>query len=194
MKRQRYRMKLIAMLLILCFLAVYIFAINSFVLQKRKDFFQSCRQSRQLQRGHIVQTALSMVLLSVLLTILINSIASVITVNAEEFKTLVKGDFGIFSKAEGLGVNIYVIRQILKSFIEPAVDNAALTVLFFNYIDEQDMRSSISGDFFVEKKFSPRTTVLAWIFVATIFIGSISFLAFKYTFLMDDVGDVKAIT
>lgn len=177
-------------ILILSFLAVYVFAINSFVLHRKKDFFQSCKQSRQIEKGHIVETILTFVLLTALMNLVINSISSMLMVNAEEIKTLFKGDLGIFSKSEALGMNIYVVRQILKSYIAPAINNAALTVLYFRYVEERKMTATISKSIFIEKKLKLRTNIIVWSLVAAFFAGSIGYLCFKYSFLAEDVGPV----
>lgn len=175
--------------LTLCFVSVYLFAINSFVLQK-KSFFASCRQSRKLEKGNYVKTVLSMALLTVLLNFLINSVASAITLNSQEIMSFFKGDYGVVSKSEGIGMSAYVIRQILKSFISTAINNAALTVLFYKYIEEQEMLATISADTFVEKKVTKRTAILVWTVVAVFFAGTIGLLIQKYSFLKEDVSPV----
>ena len=176
--------------LVLCFLAVYVFAINSFVLHRKKDFFQSCKQSRQIEKGHIAETIITIVILTALVNLIINSISSMLMVNAEEIKTLFKGDLGIFSKSEALGMNIYVVRQILKSYIAPAINNAALTVLYFKYMEQKGLGDTISKSIFIEKKFRVRTNVIVWSVIAAFFVGSIGYLCFKYSFLAEDVGPV----
>lgn len=176
--------------LVLCFLAVYVFAINSFVLHRKKDFFQSCKQSRQIEKGHIAETIITIVILTALVNLIINSISSMLMVNAEEIKTLFKGDLGIFSKSEALGMNIYVVRQILKSYIAPAINNAALTVLYFKYMEQKGLGDTISKSIFIEKKFRVRTNVIVWSVIVAFFVGSIGYLCFKYSFLAEDVGPV----
>lgn len=179
----------IGYILLICFLTVYIFSINAFVLQRR-NFIRSCHQSRQVARGNYVRTILTMVLLTIIMNFVINSIASIVTVNVEEAVTWIKGDFGIVSKSENLGMNIYVIRQLLKSYFAPAVNNAALTVLFFKYVDDRNMLATISNDFFEEHKVSVKNAVAILSVMAALLVGGIGYLCFKYSFLMEDVGPV----
>ncbi len=179
----------IAYVLLIAFLTVYIFSINAFVLQRR-NFIRSCKQSRQVSKGNYVRTFLTMVLLTVLLNFTINSIASIITINFEEAITWIKGDFGIVSKSEGLGMNIYVIRQILKSYFAPAVNNAALSALFFKYIDDRNMVTTISKDFFTEKRVNFKASVALWMVVAAVIFGGLAYTCVKYSFLMEDVSPV----
>lgn len=179
----------IGYILLISFLTVYIFSINAFVLQRR-NFIRSCQQSRQVAKGNYVRTFLTMVLLTILLNFVINSAASIIMVNTKEAITWINGDFGIVSKSENLGMNIYVIRQVLKSYFAPAVNNAALSVLFFKYIDDRNMFATISKDFFEETKVSLKNKIVLLIILTVLFTGSITFLCFKYSFLMEDVGPV----
>ena len=67
-------------LVLICFLTVYIFSINSFVMQKT-DLIKSCRQSRILGKGHYIETFLTLGLLTVLLNFVINSVSSILVVN-----------------------------------------------------------------------------------------------------------------
>ena len=69
-------------------------------------------------------------------------------------------------KSEDVGTYTYVVKQILKSFLSPAVYNAALAVLFYRQIDERDLLMTLSKDTFKAKKptkkfFIPFITVLA---------------------------------
>lgn len=179
----------IGYILLISFLTVYIFSINAFVLQRR-NFLRSCQQSRQVAKGNYIRTFLTMVLLTLLLNFIINSAASIIMVNTEEAITWINGDFGIVSKSEKLGMNIYVIRQVLKSYFAPAVNNAALSVLFFKYIDDRNMLATISKDFFEETKVSLKNKIVLLVIMTVLFAGSITYLCFKYSFLMEEVGPV----
>ena len=74
---------------LILFLAVYIFSINGFVLQK-ESFFKSCSKSRKLCKGHVIEVLLNMFLLTVILNFTINSVSSIIVVNGEELMSFMR--------------------------------------------------------------------------------------------------------
>ena len=78
------------------FIVVYIFSINIFVLQKT-GFLHSCDRSRRLGAGRYMETALMMLLLTVLLNFIINSVASILVINAREL-------VGFFQRGSAGGV------------------------------------------------------------------------------------------
>ena len=168
-------------------LTVYLFSINSFVMQKN-TFFRSCRESRIIGRGHYIETFLTLFLLTILVSFVINSLSSVIVVNWNELVNMFSGNnSNIVFKSEAVGTYTYVLRQLLKSFISPAVNNAALTVLFYRYIDEKDMISSINSSTYNFQKPSWKT-VAAFLAALTIFFAaSAVYLLNRYSFLFDDV-------
>ena len=137
---------------------VYIFSINIFVLQ-RVNFTKSCSRSRQLGKGHYLHTLLTMALLTVLVNFAINSVSSILVINSREALVLFQKSTGIVSKSFQVGEYTYVLRQILKGLLAPAVNNAALTVLFFQYIEERNLFPTLSRDIFQERKSSKRVTI-----------------------------------
>ena len=116
---------------LIIFLTIYIFSINSFVMQKN-SFIKSCTRSRKLVNGNFFEVLVTLILLTIMMNFLINSVSSIIVVNAKEFISFLQRNKGnVVLKSEEVGTYTYVLRQILKSFISPAVNNAALTVLFY---------------------------------------------------------------
>ncbi len=174
-------------LVLICFLTVYIFSINSFVMQKT-DLIKSCRQSRILGKGHYIETFLTLGLLTVLLNFVINSVSSILVVNGNELISWIqKNSKNVVLKSEDVGTYTYVVKQILKSFLSPAVYNAALAVLFYRQIDERDLLMTLSRDTFKAKKptkkfFIPFITVLA----VLVTVESVVLIN-KYSYLMEDV-------
>lgn len=172
---------------LICFLTVYIFSINSFVMQKT-DLIKSCRQSRILGKGHYIETFLTLTLLTVILNFVINSVSSIIVVNGNELVSWIqKNSKNVVLKAEDVGTYTYVVKQILKSFLSPAVYNAALAVLFYRQIDERDLLMTLSSDTFKAKKptkkfFIPFITIMAvFLTCETVYLVS------KYSYLMEPV-------
>lgn len=110
---------------LISFLTIYIFSINCFVMQKT-SFIKSCAESRRLGKGHFIETFLTLFLLTILLNFAINSVSSIVVVNCNEVVSFIKkNSANVVLKSEDVGTYTYVLRQILKSFISPAVNNAA---------------------------------------------------------------------
>lgn len=173
--------------LLLCLMIIYIFSINIFVLQ-RSDFIKSCNRSRRLQKGNYLNTIFTMILLTILLNFSINSISSIITINLTELLSLFQDYSGIVTKSSEIGTYTYVLRQLLKSLISPAVNNAALTVLFYRYIEEKEIMTALSAETFKGVKASKRVVVAFVTIILLITTFSGVYLFNKYYFLKDEVS------
>ena len=173
--------------LLLCLMVVYLFSINIFVLQK-SDFIKSCDRSRRLGKGHYIETFLTMALLTLLLNFGINSLASIITINVREIIALFEKNTGVVSKSAQLGNYTYVLRQLLKSLISPVVNNAALTVLFYRYIEEKELLTALSADVFKEVKTTRKTVAAFASIILILFASGSAYLFNKYSFLSQDVS------
>ncbi|MCR5340049.1 MAG: glycerophosphoryl diester phosphodiesterase membrane domain-containing protein [Saccharofermentans sp.] len=172
-------------LALIIFLTVYIFSINSFVMQE-KSFVKSCTKSRKLVTGNFFEVLITLILLTIILNFLINSLSSIIVVNAKEFISFLQRNKGnIVAKSENVGTYTYVLRQILKSFISPAVNNAALTVLFFRYIEDKGELTSISRDMFKAKKYPKKISIAFFAVPIVLLIGVTVFVANRYSFLAE---------
>lgn len=173
---------------LLIFLTIYIFSINSFVMQKT-SFIRSCKQSRELVKGNFFETLITMMLLTLILNFLINSVSSILVVNAREFLSFIQRKRGnIVAKSDEIGTYTYVLRQILKSYISPAVNNAALTVLFYRYIEEKGNLTALSGDTFKSKKYSTKVSVIFLSVSMTLLLAAGIFLFNKYSYLRKPVS------
>ena len=172
-------------LALIIFLTVYIFSINSFVMQEN-SFVKSCTKSRKLVAGNFFEVLITLILLTIILNFLINSLSSIIVVNAKEFISFIQRNRGnIVAKSEDVGTYTYVLRQILKSFISPAVNNAALTVLFFRYIEDKGELTSISRDMFKAKKYPKKISIAFFAVPIVLLIGVTVFVANRYSFLAE---------
>lgn len=167
-------------------LTIYIFSINSFVIQK-ESLFKSCTRSRKLGKGHYIETLLSMFLLTVILNFMINSVSSVIVVNMKELISFLKGNASVVAKSEDVGTYTYVLRQILKSFVSPAINNAALTVLFYKYVDEKSELYTLSADIFKVKEYSFKRSAAFVIGLVSFSLLVLGAFSYKYSYLMEEV-------
>ena len=176
----------IVYLALILFLTVYVFSINSFVIQK-ESLFKSCKRSRKLGKGHYIETLLSMFLLTVLLNFVINSVSSIVVVNLKELVSFFKGNTSIVAKSEDVGTYTYVLRQILKSFISPAINNAALTVLFYKYVDEKSELYTVSEEIFKVKEYSFKRSAIFVISLIAVSLGVLGIYSYRYAYLLDEV-------
>ena len=171
-------------LLVLCI--VYIFSINTFVLQKA-DFRTGCRHSRRLIRGKWLSTLLTMALLRLLILFAINSVASILVINAREVANLFL-DSGVVSRSADVGTYTYVLRMLLNGLFGPAINNAALTVLFFRYIEEKDQLVTLSRDVFRERRVSRGVAICFHAAVLALLVFDIGMTAKRYSFLAEPVS------
>lgn len=171
---------------LILFLAVYIFSINGFVLQK-ESFFKSCSKSRRLCKGHVIEVIFNMFLLTVILNFTINSISSILVVNGEELMSFVRRTGNVVAKSEAVGTYTYALRQILKSFLSPAINNAALTVLFYKFLDDKTKKETVSGEVRELKQFSMKRTVAFVVSLAVASGAIIGFMIFRYSYLFESV-------
>ena len=172
-------------LCLIIFLTVYIFSINSFVMQKN-SFVKSCTKSRKLVTGNFFEVLITLILLTIILNFLINSVSSIIVVNAKEFISFIQRNKGnVVLKSEEVGTYTYVLRQILKSFISPAVNNAALTVLFYRYIEDKGEFASLSKELFLAKKYPKKISFAFFAIPIGMLIGIVTMVAASNMYLVE---------
>ena len=171
---------------LICFLTVFVFSINIFVLQK-SDFNKSCARSFKLQKGECLNTFFSMFLLTIIMNFLINSVASVIVINVRELVSFFGKTSGVVTKSSDIGTYTYALRQVLRSLISPAVNNAALTVLFYRYIEEKGLFTAISKDVFKEVKPSKKSMVIIAITATVLSAIAVVSLNAQFSFLAEPV-------
>ena len=173
---------------LILFLTVYVFSINSFVMQKT-SFVQSCTKSRQIGKGHFIETLLTLILLTFILNFLINSLSSVLVVNYKELISFIQRNRGnVVAKSSEVGTSTYVIRQILKSYISPAVNNAALTVLFYRYIEDKGELGTLSGDTFKASKPTVKQVVIFNAVAFVLVASAVIVLVNRYSYLGESVS------
>ena len=171
---------------LILFLAVYIFSINGFVLQK-ESFFKSCSKSRKLCKGHVIEVLLNMFLLTVILNFAINSVSSIIVVNGEELMSFMRRTGNVVAKSEAVGTYTYALRQVLKSFLSPAINNAALTVLFYKFLDDKTKKETVSSEVHELKEYSMKRTVAFVVSLSVVSLAIIGVMTYRYSYLFESV-------
>lgn len=180
------RMYTIAMMILLVIELVYLFSINLYVLRDI-SFTKACRESRRLGKKHYGTTILTLVAVTLVLNFVINSISSIIPMNINEFISLFRRNVSITSRSNALGVYVFVLRSIIKSLVAPAVNNAALTVLFFAYLEEQNKLGSLAPSTFVSEKPDPEFRRRLRYICAAFVVGFLVFSAVHYRYLVEPV-------
>ena len=171
---------------LILFLAVYIFSVNGFVLQK-DSFFKSCSKSRKLCKGHVIEVLLNMFILTLILNFAINSVSSILVVNSEELMSFLRRTGNVVAKSEAVGTYTYALRQILKSFLSPAINNAALTVLFYKFLDDKTKKETVSNEVHQLKQYSMKRTVAFVVSLAVLSIIIIGAMTYRYSYLFESV-------
>ena len=107
--------------------------------------------------------------------------------NYKEVMSWLKGNTSIIDKSETVGTNTYVLRQILKSLISPAINNAALTVLFYRYVSEKSELYTLSADFIKVKEYSFKRSAAVVISLIAVSLAVLGIFAYRYSYLFEDV-------
>ena len=123
----------------------FIFSINVYVMEE-VSFPTALKRGYKLGRGYEKNTLLALLLVTVVLNFLINSVASVIPINIGELIALLKktSETSVIDKSISIGTTAYALRSVLKTLIAPPVNCAALTILYFDYTEERSMLRRIS--------------------------------------------------
>ena len=159
---------------------IFVFAINIFVMQN-SSFFKSCSRSRRLQKGNYIKTVFSLALLSLLLSFAINTLSGAITVNIAQAMDFFNMSDGRLSLNLKTGEYTFLITRILRCMFSPAINNAGLTVLFFNYIEEKQIMNKLNPRTFNVDKAPKRLVIpMAVIVVLLAAYSMTSFLSQYY--------------
>ena len=148
------RIYIVVMAILLAVELVYLFSINLYVLRDI-SYIEACKESRKLGKGHYIYTVLTLGLVTLVLNFTINTISSAIPMNLAELVSLFQKRLSNTAKSNELGVYVFVLRSIIKSLVAPAVNNAALTVLFYVYLEEQNKLGSLAPSTFINKEEDP---------------------------------------
>lgn len=176
----------VAYALLLCWVLAGLFSINLFVLRD-DDFPKSRIESVRLGRGHYLHTVACMGTLMLVLNVLVNTVASALVVNAFEFMSLMGSNAGAATRGMQAGTYIYALRQVLRSLVMPAVTNAGLTVLFYEYIDESSLLVTLSPRTFRRHGLSVRTRRAVYACAAAVVVGAGIVFAARYAYLVEPV-------
>ena len=164
---------------------IYLFAIDVYIIEGL-PFLAALRKSRRLGRGHVLNTLLSLVLFTLLVNFLINSVSSIIPVNIAELIAVFDHQ-SVTIKKQIIGSYVYALRQALRSIIGPALNTAALTVLFYRYLDDKDELAAVDPSIFRLLAPNPRKLKYGRILTAVLLVSMTAGYFWHYRYLRDPV-------
>ncbi len=145
----------------------YIFGMNFFILEN-SNFSSACRKSRRLIKGRYITTVLCLVIVSILFFIFVTSVSAVISSVIVKLAAITRHSLSTTTSAR-LAESILTLSRFLGAVIAPAVNIAALTNLFFRYVEDDNMLASLSRNSFRDKLLNvPQIAVVAAVFVALV--------------------------
>lgn len=153
--RTLYRLLFFALFLVE---VVYIFAMN-FYLLKKDSFTASCRMSRRLISGRYWKTLVFLLALACILTTVVVVFAAAVSALMVQAMSLFS--FGLTSaEAERLGTWTKAISEFIGLVISPAVNIAALTSLFFRYVEDDNHLANLSRDSFRDRSLGKKQRIV----------------------------------
>jgi len=144
---------------------MYIFAMN-FHLLGDESFPKACSKSRKLVSGRFLFTILALLVVVALFSI------SVTTVSSTAASVMIKAASHFSSEISSadsvrLGMWILNLNGFLAALLAPGVNIAALTALFFEYLEDREMLATLSPKAFHDRILPRRhVALLAAVFVA----------------------------
>ncbi len=164
---------------------IYLFAIVVYVMEDI-TFTKALKRSRKLGQGRLLNTFLTLALFILLENVVINSVSSIIPVNLAELIALFSKQ-SVTVKQQIIGSYVYALRQFIKSTIGPALNTAALTVLFYNYLEENNEFARIDRRMFQFIEPDPEKLKIGMTAVAVVLIAMTAGLLWHYRYLKDPV-------
>lgn len=188
--RFRY-LSLIAYALLLFGVLVYLFAIIIYVMEGT-TFPQAMKRSRKLGGRHLPNTFLTLVLFTILVNFTINSISSIIPVNIAELVAMFQKQ-SVTVKQQVIGSYVYALRQVIKSTIGPALNTAALTVLFYAYLEENHEFTKIDRRMFRFVELSQKKLRIATTSVTVVLTAMTIGLLWHYRYLAEPITSMPDV-
>ncbi|MBR5756359.1 MAG: hypothetical protein IKX96_02245, partial [Firmicutes bacterium] len=136
----------------------YIFVLNFYLLSD-DSFTSAGRKSRRLIKDHYIFTVIALILTIIIFSTITTSFAA--SVSSLALKLLSFSSVSLSAAdARTLSNWIIIVNIFVGSIFAPAINIAALTSLFYQYIEEKDMLSSLSKKAFNDKYLKPYQVAL----------------------------------
>lgn len=177
----------IVYLIMLIVVLALLFTINVYVLTD-KNFFASCKQAWNIGKRNAIKTILYLLTLNLLVTVLINSATSIIIVNGFDLLSHIFGKASDIVSSGNLGTSLNIFKHLVSVITLPAINNAGFTVLFFRYVEEDEMITSLSPDNFRTVDSHKREVALSFIGLSILLFTTYGFnIVRTCSYLTDDL-------
>ena len=165
---------------------IYVLSINVFVLRD-DSFTKACGVGKRLGQGRYLRTLLCLGTIMLIVYVTINTVSSALVVNLSELVMFFRPETRGFVGSSQIGINTYVLRTLLISLIVPVANNAALTALFYRYLDEEDeLFGTLSRKTFKSAS-APRNIGYVAVVAAALLIAFFTRIAREHAFLAEPV-------
>lgn len=162
------------LMMILTILELFLlYAISFFLMRDDKSFHTSCKDSIRLIQGNYLQTLFYLTLASIILSLATSGISGIISDVAIRAISFTKGNLGIITENTYTLTAIVLIKQLITGMFMPSVKLAALTVLFYQIMEEKNMLVKLSKRNFSDTKPEPFVTSVCCFCIAVLTFSSI---------------------
>lgn len=161
----------IVYILMLLVEVTFIFMLNFYILEE-KSFLTSCKESRHLIKSKYIHTVTGIILASLAFFVVTVSVSAVLSESFIHIQSFLFGSTGKISDSLRMVTIIDIIRDICTGVVAPVINIAAVTVLFYQYVEEEDKLLHVSRRAFNDTPFS-KTQILVISF-SLLFIFSYS--------------------
>lgn len=172
--------KLLHLILLIAQLS-YIFMLNFYSLEE-KSFTAACRESRLLIQGKRIRTVLWLLTVSFVGFLFSVSASSVLSEIAIRIANPFLGSTGSLTDSLRVLSTANTLRSIFVGIVSPVVNLAAVTVLFYEYIEENSTLIRVSKRAFRDTRLSRRMAFSAALAVAVFVV--LAFVTGEYSLII----------
>lgn len=177
--------KLLHVLLLVAQLS-YLFMLNFYSLEE-KSFPASCKESRILIKGERIRAVLWLLTASFVSFLFAVSASAVISEIVIALVTPFIGTNGSLTDSFRIISTANTVRSIFVGIVAPVVNLAAVTVLFYEYVEEHKSLIHVSKRAFRDTKLSGRQIAAVLVGVAVFF--ALTFVTGEFSFITADVSN-----
>ena len=164
---------IVAYILLLLVEITDIFALNFFILSD-ESFHMSCRKSHGLIKGRFKRTVLGLIVTIIIFSLFTTVASSTVSSLLLQLINLFSTDISS-TDAQRLSQWIITLNNFLGLILAPAVNIAALTALFFEYIEEGNMLASLSRHAFNDRVLRLRYIALHIVVLCAVIVFNAAF-------------------
>ncbi len=145
---------------------LFIFSMNFYLLQEC-SFTSACAKSLKLIKGRYFKTVLCLIITVILLFCATTSFSSIIAAVVLKISYLFPTT-GVETNASHFTVITTQLSTFIGAILAPGVNVAALTQLFFSYLEDDNKLATMSRETFINRKWKPWQAVVAFVTLAAL--------------------------